>query len=247
METDESKNLLCAIMRKLGLSSISFICFFYLFFHLFPPSISRFYLLSLRFLSVSLSFPFLSSIVDPIILHTPLTPSFIPTSPYATSPFLPLLPVPNPSKPRMTMQISVPSNVGIVDGPLRKLQINVVWESELAWTPLKPLSHCQPSQSLPPLIPSGSIDCPWPEESPSFPVQFDFGDYYPPQEWELLLSLYCCYRCTSAGYALSATQQSTWIHFQLQIQANHAIQLQNTSHATFLEAAEVLPAPETVS
>src|SRR6266478_6179491 len=190
MGTDPSKNPLFAIMRKLGLSGISFIHYFYLFFHLFPPSIFCFYLLSLRFLSVSLSFPFLSSVVDPIILHTPLTPSFIPTSPYTTSPFLLLLPVPNPSKPHMMMQISMPSNAGIVDGPLRKLQINVVWESELAWTPLKPLSHCQPSQSLPPLIPSGSIDCPWPEESLSFPVQFDFRDYYPPQEWELLLSLY---------------------------------------------------------
>src|SRR6266478_10253796 len=178
METDPSKNPLFTIMRKLGLSSISFICFFYLFFHLFLPSISRFYFLSLIFLSVSLSFPFLSSVVDPIILHTPLTPSFIPTSPYAASPFLPLLPVPNPSKPHMTMQISMPSNVGIVDGLLRKLQINMVWESELAWTPLKPLSHHQPSQSLPPLIPSGSIDRPWPEESPSFPVWFDFRDYY---------------------------------------------------------------------
>src|SRR5260370_24415672 len=190
MGTDPSKNPLFAITRKLGLSSIYFIHFFYLFFHLFPPSVSCFYLLSLRFLSVSLSFPFLSSIVDPIILHTPLTSSFTPTPPYAASPFLPLLPVPNPSKPRMMMQISVPSNVGVVDGLLRKLQINAVWESELAWTPLKPLSHRQPSQSLPPLIPSGSIDRPWPEESLSFPVQFDFRDYYPLQEWELLLSLY---------------------------------------------------------
>src|SRR6266478_5126568 len=128
METDPSKNPLFAIMRKLGLSGISFIHYFYLFFHLFPPSISCFYLLSLRFLSVSLSFPFLSSIVDPIILCTPLTPSFIPASPYATSPFLPLLPVPNPSKPHMTMQISVPSNGGVVDGPLQELQINAVWE-----------------------------------------------------------------------------------------------------------------------
>src|SRR5260370_6357313 len=148
METDPSKNPLFAIMRKLGLSSISFIHFFYLFFHLFPPSVSCFYLLSLRFLSVSLSFPFLSSIVDPIILHTPLTPSFIPTSPYAASPFLPLLPVPNPSKPRMMMQISVPSNVGVVDGLLRGLQINVSCESALAWTPLQPLFDGQPSQSL---------------------------------------------------------------------------------------------------
>src|SRR5260370_30790361 len=175
MGTDPSKNPLFAITRKLGLSSIYFIHFFYLFFHLFPPSISCFYLLSLRFLSVSLSFPFLSSVVDLIILCTPLTPSFIPASPYAASPFLLLLPVPNPSKLCMTMQISMPSNVGVVDGLLRKLQINTVWESELAWTPLKPLSHHQPSQSLPPLIPSGSIDRPWPEESPSFPVWFDFG------------------------------------------------------------------------
>src|SRR5260370_14313075 len=186
MGTDLSRTPLFSITRKLGLPSISFIHFF----HLFLPSISCFYFLSLRFLSVSLSFPFLSSVVDPIILHTPLTPSFIPASPYATSPFLLLLPVPNPSKLHMTMQISMPSNVGIVDGLLRKLQINAVWESELAWTPLKPLSHRQPSQSLPPLIPSGSIDCPWPKESLSFPVQFDFRDYYPLQEWELLLSLY---------------------------------------------------------
>src|SRR5260370_7031893 len=207
-------------MRKLGLSSISFIHFFYLFFHLFPPSVSHFYLLSLRFLSVSLSFPFLSSIVDPIILHTPLTPSFIPASPYTASPFLPPLPVPNPSKPCMTMQISVPSNVGIVDGPLQKLQINAVWESELVWTPLKPLSHHQPSQSLPPLIPSGSIDHPWPKESPSFPVWFDFRDYYPPQEWELLLSLYCHYPHFTPAYALSASLRSTWLHFHLAIHAN---------------------------
>src|SRR5260370_37543995 len=126
MGTDPSKNPLFAITRKLGLSGVSFIHFFYLFFHLFLPSISRFYLLSLRFLSVSLSFPFLSSVVDLIILRTPLTPSFIPTSPYAVSPFLPLLPVPNPSKPHMTMQISMPSNAGIVDGLLQKLQINMV-------------------------------------------------------------------------------------------------------------------------
>src|SRR6266850_6663184 len=215
METDPSKNPLFCHHKKARS--------FQLFFHLFPPSISCFYLLSLRFLSVSLSFPFHSSVVDPIILHTPLTPSFIPASPYATSPFLPLLPVPNPSKPHMMMQISMPSNVGIVDGLLRELQINAVWESELAWTPLKPLSHHQPSQSLPPLIPSGSIDCPWPEESLSFPVWFDFRDYYPPQEWELLLSLYHHYRCFSTGYALSATLRSTWVHFQLEMQANHTI------------------------
>src|SRR5260370_37585001 len=118
MGTDPSENPLFSITRKLGLPSVSFIHFFYLFFHPFLPSVSHFYFLSLGFLSVSLSFPFLSSVVDPIILHTPLTPSFIPTSPYTASPFLLLLPVPNPSKPCMMMQISVPSNAGIADGLL---------------------------------------------------------------------------------------------------------------------------------
>src|SRR5260370_28464140 len=107
MGTDPSKNPLFSSLESYVLlaflSSVSFICSFICFFHPFLPSVSRFCFLSLGFLSVSLSFPFLSSIVDPIILHTPLTPSFIPTSPYATSPFLLLLPVPSPSQPHMSM------------------------------------------------------------------------------------------------------------------------------------------------
>src|SRR6266478_665574 len=104
----------------------------------------------------------------------------------------------------------------------------LTWYRNLSWH--GPLLNLCPTVSLPshypPLIPSGSIDHPWPEESLSFPVWFDFRDYYPPQEWELLLSLYCHYRCSSTGYALSATLRSAWVHFQLEIQANHAIRLQ---------------------
>src|SRR5260370_41622063 len=57
----------------------------------------------------------------------------------------------------MSMQVSTPSNEGIANGPLRKLQINTVWESELTWTPLKPSPHCQSSQLLPPSFPLAAL------------------------------------------------------------------------------------------
>src|SRR5260370_14732624 len=86
--------------------SVSFICFF----HLFLASIFfhwDFYLFPFHF-------PSFLSLVDLIILHTPLTP-FIPTSPYAASPPFPLLPLPNPSKLHVLMHVSVPCTEDISD------------------------------------------------------------------------------------------------------------------------------------
>src|SRR5260370_26955582 len=85
-----------------------------------------------------------------------------------------------------------------------------------------------------------------PEESPLYPVCFDFGEDYPKQEWELLLALFCRHSSLSLGYVLSVAQHSAWIYCELEMQAEYIMRGQNTIFAAFAEEARALPDPGVV-
>ena len=121
------------------------------------------------------------------------------------------------------MQASTPTSGNLAAGPLRRLKINATWESELVWGPLQLSPARSPSQvpSSPALPHDTSLS--WPEESPLFPVCFDFREDYLQQEWELLLALFCRHQYLSLGYALSVAQHSAWIYCKSEMQAEYII------------------------
>ena len=99
--------------------------------------------------------------------------------------------------------------------PLRRLDANIPWESELEWGCLDQSPWCQPPLPRGPTLLSDAwnLKYKWPSLGPLFPMCLDMADSYPTQERELLITMFQWYHSSSIGYSLSSARHCFWIHF----------------------------------